>query len=133
MKKSLVVIGFILSALLSLVLMQLPEKFYHPPAGWLNGSVHVMHVLQATQPMMDKCKLDRLQGRLKNREESVQCSNPAIREAFAAEGFPHMDKVDAFLEKKLELARQFDAQKLPEEELSGGIDKAFDELLATAQ
>ena len=78
----------------------------------------------ATQPGTDpwitalsavkECKIRRLGGELKTYVQSAMCSNPGIVQAFSAVNFKHMDLIQAFTAKRLELAEKLDLGQITE-------------------
>jgi hypothetical protein len=78
----------------------------------------------ATQPGTDpwiaalsavkECKVRRLGGELKTYVQSAICSNPGIVQAFSAVNFKHMDLIQAFTAKRLELAEKLDLGQITE-------------------
>jgi hypothetical protein len=117
MKKPLIVFGFILSALAGLALMQARDFVVQNKNPWSMGEAHMQRVEADAQSMLDKCKLDRMQGRLKGYAESAECSNPSLRAAFQKEGFPDMDDVDIFLKQRLQYAKMADSQQITESKM----------------
>jgi hypothetical protein len=117
MKNLFLIIGFIVCALASFALMSLSKSFMPQLGEWNPNGTHMRHIEASAQGMLDKCKLDRLQGRLKNHQESVSCSNPVLRDAFVKEAFPHMDKVDEFLAERLEYAKKLDNNEITEDQM----------------
>jgi hypothetical protein len=117
MKNILIIIGFIVCAAASFGLMTISKSFVKNNGEWAPGGVHMRHVEEQAASMMDKCRLDRMEGRLKGHKESAECSNPTIRTAFAKEGFPHMDKVDEFLTQRAEYGRKADSHEITEDEM----------------
>jgi hypothetical protein len=61
-----------------------------------------------------ECKAKRLSGELKTYVESATCSNPNIVQAFSAANYKHMDLIQAFAAKRLELAEKLDRQQISE-------------------
>jgi hypothetical protein len=80
--------------------------------------------ITATQPGPDpwsaalsavkECKVRRLGGELKTFVQSAMCSNPGIVQAFSAVNFKHMDLIQAFTAKRLELAEKLDLGQITE-------------------
>jgi len=59
-----------------------------------------------------ECADKRKSGKLKNHRESVECSNPQIQKVFEHNGFPRMDLVAQYMEKRLELAEKMDRHEI---------------------
>lgn len=133
MKNSLIVVGFIVCALASFGLMQLSKSLMKDYGEWAPDGKHMQSVENTASGMLDKCRLDRMQGRIKGHKESMECSNPAIHDAFAKEGFPHMDKVDEFLAQRVEYAKKADKNEITEEELRQLVGDAQTYLLESAK
>lgn len=99
---------------------------------WAMGGKHITAIERVMQPVLDKCKLDRLQGRLKNHEESVGCSNPAMKDAFIREGFTNTEKLDEYLRQRKEYAVMLDESKITEDQKSGLTFEALHNMLEFA-
>lgn len=124
--------GFILSAFASFFLMQLTDAIVKSNP-WRQGGDHMQKIEASAQLVIDKCKLDKMQGRIKTFAESVVCSNPALRTAFQKEGFPHLDKVDEFLAKRVECARKLDEKPGDDSEAHSCAEGALAELIKSAR
>lgn len=61
-----------------------------------------------------ECKAKRLGGELKTYAQSAMCSNPAIVQAFSAVNYKHMDLIQGFAAKRLELAERLDQGQITE-------------------
>lgn len=127
MKNAFVILGFIASAALGLALMQVPGMIKPDP--WAGSGEHMKHVEAATSGVIDKCRLDRMQGRLKGHVESVECANGALKAAFLKEGYPDAVALDAFLAKRLDAAKKLDAKEIEEEDEQRLLQDALSELL----
>lgn len=132
MKKLVIIFGFILCAVAGFALMNISSTLTPYAAAWANGGVHMTAIEQKVMSMMDKCRLDRLQGRLKNHEESVGCSNPTIREAFIAEGFTNTEKLDEYLKLRQDYAKMFDAGEITADQKRDRTEDALQDMLAFA-
>ncbi len=131
MKNTLLIIGFLICAAASFALMEYSKNFMKDYGEWAMDKPHMKNISMNTQSMVDKCKLDRLQGRLKGHKESAECANPTLREAFIKEGFPHVDKLDVFLAHRVELAKMADDNQISEDTLAQRISDELFTLLGT--
>jgi hypothetical protein len=61
-----------------------------------------------------ECKVKRLGGVLKTYVQSAMCSNPGIVQAFSAVNYKHMDLIQGFAAKRLELADKLDRGQITE-------------------
>ena len=61
-----------------------------------------------------ECKAKRLSGELKNYVQSAMCSNPGVVQAFSAVNYKHMDLIQGFVAKRLELAEELDRGQITE-------------------
>jgi hypothetical protein len=61
---------------------------------------------------IQECRDKRLKNVLKTHVDSVQCSNTAIVAAYTMAGYPYMDIVRTFTDKRLDLAAQLDKDNL---------------------
>ena len=61
-----------------------------------------------------ECKAKRLGGELKTYVQSAMCSNPGVVQAFIAVNYKHMDLIQAFAAKRLELAERLDRGQISE-------------------
>jgi hypothetical protein len=61
-----------------------------------------------------ECKARRLSGELKNYVQSAMCSNPGVVQAFSAVNYKHMDLIQGFVAKRLELAEKLDRGHITE-------------------
>jgi hypothetical protein len=61
-----------------------------------------------------ECKVKRLGGELKTYIQSAMCSNPGIVQAFSAVNYKHMDLIQGFASKRLELAEKLDRWQINE-------------------
>lgn len=61
-----------------------------------------------------ECKVKRLGGELKTYVQSAMCSNPGIVQAFSAVNYKHMDLIQAFAAKRLEIAEKLDRGQITE-------------------
>lgn len=133
MKNTFVVIGFIVCALASFGLMQLSKSIMLSQQGpWSQGEPHMKHIEAASLSMIDKCKLDRMQGTLKGYKDSMECSNPTMREAFLKEGFKDMGKVDEYLAQRVIYAGKLDAGEITEDDMRQSLEGFLAEMLAAA-
>lgn len=132
MRKFLTIIGFGIAVAASFTLMQMENAQKISTTPWGFDGIHVQRISRDVRAINDKCKLDRLQGRLKNKEAAAVCSNPSIREAFVKEGYPFKDKLDAFIARRLEIHKMGDEGKLSDEDMQKEQDKALGELLNEA-
>jgi hypothetical protein len=129
MKNAVIIFGFIICAIAGFALMSMSGNMHFDAGPWAQGGKHLLEVEKVAQPMMDKCKLDRLQGRLKNHEESVGCSNPTIREAFIKEGFTNLQKLDEYLNLRKEYAKKLDANEVTEDQKRSLTEEALVNML----
>jgi hypothetical protein len=78
-----------------------------------------------------ECKAKRLSGELKTYVQSAICSNPGIVQAFSAVNYKHMDLIQGFVAKRLELAEELDRGQITEaqgeRELSDLANRAWTE------
>lgn len=132
MKNVIIVLGFILCAAAGFALMNLSSSMAPESGPWATGGKHLTAIERIMQPILDKCKLDRLQGRLKNHEESVGCSNPAMKEAFIKEGFTNTEKLDEYLKQRKDYAIMLDKYEITEDQKTGLTLEALDKLLEFA-
>lgn len=132
MKNAIIVFGFILCAVAGFALMNISSSIVPTSGPWAPGGKHLTAIERIMQPILDKCKLDRLQGRLKNHEESVGCSNPAMKEAFIKEGFTNEGKLDEYLKQRKDYAIMLDKNEITEDQKSGLTLEAMDKLLEFA-
>jgi len=88
---------------------------------------------QEAQGAADECKNKRITGALGTHVDSVNCSNPKIRAAWAAADYPFMDLVEQILAHRLVVAERIDRGQMTEVE--GQADEAaFNSgIVATAQ
>lgn len=129
MKNAIIVFGFILCAVAGFALMNISSSIVPKAGAWAMGGTHINAIERVMQPVLDKCKLDRLQGRLKNHEESVGCSNPAMKEAFVKEGFTNEEKLDEYLKQRKEYAVMLDKNEITEDQKSGLTLEALEKML----
>ena len=61
-----------------------------------------------------ECKVKRLGGELKTYVQSAMCSNPSIVQAFNSANYKHMDLIQGFTAKRLELAEKLDRGQITE-------------------
>ena len=61
-----------------------------------------------------ECKVKRLGGELKTYVQSAMCSNPGIVQAFNSANYKHMDLIQGFTAKRLELAEKLDRGQITE-------------------
>jgi hypothetical protein len=61
-----------------------------------------------------ECKAKRLSGELKTYVQSAICSNPGVVQAFSAVNYKHMDLIQGFVAKRLELAERLDRGQITE-------------------
>jgi hypothetical protein len=61
-----------------------------------------------------ECKTKRLSGELKTYVQSAMCSNPGVVQAFSAVSYKHMDLIQGFAAKRLELAEKLDRGQITE-------------------
>jgi hypothetical protein len=61
-----------------------------------------------------ECKAKRLSGELKTYVQSAMCSNPDVVQAFSAVNYKHMDLIQGFVAKRLELAEELDRRQITE-------------------
>jgi hypothetical protein len=61
-----------------------------------------------------ECKAKRLSGELKTYVQSAMCSNPGVVQAFSAVNYKHMDLIQEFVAKRLELAEKLDRRQITE-------------------
>jgi hypothetical protein len=61
-----------------------------------------------------ECKAKRLSGELNTYVQSAMCSNPAIVQAFSAVNYQHMDLIEGFAAKRLDLAERLDRGQITE-------------------
>jgi len=61
-----------------------------------------------------ECKAKRLSGELKTYVQSAICSNPGVVQAFSAVNYKHMDLIQGFVAKRLELAEELDRRQITE-------------------
>ena len=132
MKNLVIILGFILSAIAGFALMNISSNIPMASGAWAVGGEKLMAVEQSAQPMIDKCRLDRLQGRLKNHEESVSCSNPAVREAFIKHGFANTEQLDEYLKLRKDYARMLDNGEIAEDRKLQLSEDAMQKLLRFA-
>lgn len=112
--------------------MNLSNSIRMPGGVWAAGGEKMVALEQAIQPMLDKCRLDRLQGRLKNHEESAACSNPAVREAFIKLGYTNTEKLDEYLKLRKDYSRMFDNNEISDEQKRTLTEEALQNLLSHA-
>ncbi len=86
--------------------------------------------VQASAKANDECRARRLRGELKTYEASVQCSNPIMIAAFTKAKYRYMDLIDAWAEKRLELAKKLDRGELTEQQVETEGDRFFSDLQA---
>lgn len=129
MKNTLLLLGFVICAILGLLLMQMPEKLLAARGPWQPGGPHINNVEFAVRSVVDKCMIERVQGRLKGHAESIKCSNPALRAAFEKEGFPQMEKLDVYLASRVEWAAKADSGEITEDDLRSELDDGLAKLL----
>jgi hypothetical protein len=60
------------------------------------------------------CKVKRLGGQLKTYVQSATCSNAGIVQVFSAANYKHMDLIQEFAAKRLELADKLDRGQITE-------------------
>jgi hypothetical protein len=60
------------------------------------------------------CKAKRLRGELKTYVQSAMWSNPGVVQAFSAVNYKHMDLIQEFVAKRLELAEKLDCGQIIE-------------------
>jgi len=61
-----------------------------------------------------ECKAKRLSGELKTYVQSATCSNPGVVQAFSSVNYKHMDLIQGFVAKRLELAEELDRGQITE-------------------
>lgn len=61
-----------------------------------------------------ECKAKRLSGELKTYVQSAICSNPGVVQAFSAVNYKHIDLIQGFVAKRLELAEELDRSQITE-------------------
>lgn len=76
---------------------------------------------QAAWQVIEACETKRLHGILKNHSEAVKCSNPRIITAFEIANYPYRDIIKKFTEKRLNLARKIDRNKITEAQANAEI------------
>jgi hypothetical protein len=62
------------------------------------------------------CRTKRLAGELSSREASARCSEPKIRAAFTAAGYPYMDLIELHLAHRLLNAQKVDRGEISEDQ-----------------
>jgi Transglycosylase SLT domain len=68
-----------------------------------------------------ECKAKRLSGELKTYVQSAMCSNPGVVQAFSAVNYKHMDLIQGFAAKRLELAEKLDRRQITEAQVSANF------------
>lgn len=132
MKKCFIILGFVLFSALGFMLMQLPEKLIANRGPWESGALHMQNIDKSVMSVLDQCRLERVQGKLKGHAESAQCSTPTFRAAFEKEGFKEMGKVDEYLASRVEAARKLDNGEITDEEFRAHIGEGLEALLKFA-
>ena len=61
-----------------------------------------------------ECKAKRLSGELKTYVQSAICSNPGVVQAFSAVDYKHMELIQGFVARRLELAEKLDRGEISE-------------------
>ncbi len=93
-----------------------PQTTVQNPAQW---------AFNVTTQATNECRARRLKGELRSYAASAQCANPAMLQAFRATQYKHMDLIEAFAAKRLELATRIDRGELTEDQVKSEIEKAF--------
>lgn len=78
-----------------------------------------------TEIAADLCRAKRLSGDLPSHAASVQCANPAMIQAFKAAHYKHMDLIEFFAMKRLELATKIDRGELTEDQAKLETQKVY--------
>jgi hypothetical protein len=91
-----------------------------PQQAAIQGAPKTATTLLGTDPWtaalsaVKECKIKRLGGELKTYVQSATCSNPGIVQAFIAVNYKHLDLIQAFAAKRLELAEKLDRGQITE-------------------
>ncbi len=91
----------------------------------------LQQALKITVQAAEECKAKRLSGQLPSHAASVQCSNPAMLQAFNATHYRYMDLIEYFAAKRLEVAAKIDRGELTEQEAQIETQKIFASIQAT--
>jgi hypothetical protein len=84
------------------------------PASTTTNAQPVSDPWVAALSAVKECKIKRLGGELKTFAQSARCSNPGIVQAFSAVNYKHMDLIQEFAAKRLELADRLDRGQITE-------------------
>ena len=79
-----------------------------------------------------ECTDLRHDGVLDSLAASAKCSNPKIIEAYKRVGFPYMDLIQQYAEKRLFIMQERDDKKIPESRVNKELNENLDYLRAEA-
>lgn len=109
-------------------------KFNHPvevTISVLQKSAKLLSAEKKLRAAVAICQEKRRKGELKTHVQSVTCSNAQIVLTFGEQGYPYMDLVHKYIDKRLEIARNEDSKKLTDEQAKQQVKDAANDLIFT--